>query len=367
MTQTPPFGAPATVGARLAAFSIDAALVIAVGVAGAVLGSPLFGAALAADALLGLWIVQARRGSSPGALLLRVRTTRLDDAVTPGAGRAFVRGALVLLGGLVLVLGAWAVVLTAAADRTGRRRSWADRAAGTQLVAVPDRRGIPDAIPATALATPTVHARTPAARGPLRVDPAAAALPLAPAWEAAPPALPAAAQALPAETSDATPEGVASLPPVENTATAVPAAAGARATPVPLPAPAEPVPTAPAPAPAVAGLQLLVTFDTGQRAQFDLPAAVNFGRAPAATQPDDVLIAVDDPDRLVSKTHLRLEHDGETAWVVDAGSTNGSELVGDDAAATVLQPGVRTPLEEGTRVRLGERVFTLTRLIGGPV
>lgn len=339
MTQTPPFGAPATVGVRVGAFSVDAALVvIAAGVA-ALLGSPVLGAAVAAEALLGLWILQARRGSTPGALLFGVRTSRIEAPLVPGAGRAFVRGLLVVLGGLVLVAGAWVVVASAAFDRSGRRRSWADRAAGTVLLAVPRGEKAPDADDPRALSEPTVHARAASPREPLRVDAGVAALPSAPEWDSP-------------------------LIAIE-----APTSAGARPAPV---APAVTVDAdgdreaAPTPRTGVTGAELLVVFDTGQRAQFALPAAVNFGRAPVADQTGDVLIAVDDPDRLISKTHLRLEHDGEVAWVIDAGSTNGSELIDDDGAVHPLPPGARTLLEDGTRVRLGERVFTLSRLIGGP-
>lgn len=324
MTQTPPFGAPATVGVRVGAFSVDAALVvIAAGVA-SLLGSPVLGAAVAAEALLGLWILQARRGATPGALLFGLRASRVEAPVVPGAGRAFVRGALVVLGGLVLVAGAWVVVASAAFDRSGRRRSWADRAAGTVLLAVPRTKGGTDADTPRALAEPTVHARSATPREPLRVNASAAALPDAPAW----------GEPLVALESRTV--------------------AGER-------------PVAPSAVASVGGAQLLVVFDTGQRAQFALPAAVLFGRAPVAEQPGDVVVAVDDPDRLISKTHLRLEHDGDTAWVIDAGSTNGSELIDDDGTVHVLRPGSRTLLEDGTRVRLGERIFTLSRLIGGPV
>lgn len=331
MTQTPPFGAPAPVGTRVGAFSVDAALVvIAAGVA-SLLGSPVLGIAVAVEALLGLWILQARRGLTPGALLFGLRAARAESPVVPGAGRAFVRGGLVVLGGLVFVAGAWVVVASAAFDRSGRRRSWADRAAGTVLLSVPRGRGDGDAAESRDLAEPTVHARSAATRDPLRID-AAPSLPAAPAWDA----------------------------PI--VALAAPVPAGERS--------ASPAPEAAAPvaiaAPPAGRDQLLVTFDTGQRAQFELPAAVNFGRAPVADQPADVLIAVDDPDRLISKTHLRLEHDGDVIWVTDAGSTNGSELIDDDGTVHPLRPGARTLLEDGTRVRLGERVFTLSRLIGGP-
>lgn len=346
MTQSPPFGVPATVGVRIGAFSVDAALVVIAAGAASLLASPVLGAAVAAEALLGLWILQARRGFGPGALLFGLRTSRAEAPLVPGAGRAFVRGSLVLLGGLVLVAGAWVVVASAGFDRSGLRRSWADRAAGTVLVVAPRDRQDQDADGSSALAEPTVHARSSAGREPLRVSAAAAALPTAPAWDT------------PLLTVDA--------PAATDAPAAVdaPAAAGGRTPAAAPPARAaeEPVVTG-----AVGRAQLLVVFDTGQRAQIDLPAAVNFGRAPVATEPADVLIAVDDPDRLISKTHLRLEHDGETAWVIDAGSTNGSELIDDDGAVHPLQPGARTLLEDGTRVRLSERVFTLSRLIGGPV
>ena len=337
MTQSPPLGVPATVGVRIGAFSVDAALVVIAAGAASLLGSPVLGAAVAAEALLGLWSLQARRGFGPGSLLFGLRTSRAEAPLVPGAGRAFVRGSLVLLGGLVLVAGAWVVVASAAFDRSGLRRSWADRAAGTVLVVAPRTRPDQDADGTPGIAEPTVHARPTAGREPLQVSAAAAALPIAPAWD---------------------------TPLLAVDASAAPAAAGERVTATAPPARAaeEPIVTG-----GVGRAQLLVVFDTGQREQIDLPAAVNFGRAPVATEPGDVLIAVDDPDRLISKTHLRLEHDGETAWVVDTGSTNGSELIDDDGAVHPLQPGARTLLEDGTRVRLSERVFTLSRLIGGPV
>ncbi|MDQ1123577.1 FHA domain-containing protein [Microbacterium trichothecenolyticum] len=338
MTQTSPLGAPAAVGVRVGAFSVDAALVVIAAGAAFLLGSPVLAGAVGAEVLLGLWILQARSGRTPGALLFGLRTSRVDAPLVPGAGRAFVRGMLVVLGGLVFVAGAWVVVASAAFDRSGRRRSWADRAAGTILVFVPRGQKIPDADDSAALSEPTVHARPASPREPLRVSASAASLPPAPEWDSPIIAIeaPTSAGARPAAV---VPEAVADAHPAAPQAGAVPR---------------------------VGGMQMLVVFDTGQRAQFDLPASVNFGRAPVADQPGDVLVAVDDPDRLVSKTHLRLEHDGETAWVIDAGSTNGSELIDDDGVLHPLPPGARTLLEDGTRVRLGERVFTLSRLIGGP-
>ena len=347
-------GEPASVGARLAAFSIDAAIVIALtGSAWAVTASAVFGLAIGAEALLALWILQARTGVGPGKALLGLRVIREDAPYSPGAGRSFVRGSLVALGGLVFAVGAWAVQATAAYDRSGLRRSWADRAAQTVVVAVPrrsrDPRGPRRGSPAEPLSlpSPTVVARpwSPGAAGAARAgnaSPAQAApesaVPLAPHWGAP---MPATAAAVPAGTDVDT--------------TGQPAARPSGAVPL-VPDGAEAAPTG----------ELLLVFDTGQRVQLPVPVAVNLGRNPEQTQPTDAVLVVHDPDASVSKTHLRLEHDRSGTWVTDAGSTNGTDLIDDDGAARPLTPLTRTYVDDETRIRIGNRVFTVSRLIGEP-
>ncbi|KEP75470.1 hypothetical protein HR12_32535 [Microbacterium sp. SUBG005] len=340
MTQSPPLGVPATVGVRIGAFSVDAALVVIAAGAASLLGSPVLGAAVAAEALLGLWILQARRGFGPGALLFGLRTSRAEALLVPGAVEPSCAGLSCCSAGWCWSPGpgSWSRPPPSTAPvyvdpgPIVRPAPYSSSLPGDARIRMPTARpGSPE---------PTVHARPAAGREPLQVSAAAAALPTAPAWD--------------------TPLLAVEAPAVVD----APAAAGERA---PAATPAARAPEEPILTGGVGRAQLLVVFDTGQREQIDLPAAVNFGRAPVATEPGDVLIAVDDPDRLISKTHLRLEHDGETAWVVDTGSTNGSELIDDDGAVHPLQPGARTLLEDGTRVRLSERVFTLSRLIGGPV
>jgi hypothetical protein len=164
--------------------------------------------------------------------------------------------------------------------------------------------------------------------------------------------------------------------------------------PIAQPAPAEPpaapvtagaAPDAPAPAAAIAGWagpaaavpvidqpesgarptgELLLIFDTGQRARLPLPVTVNLGRSPEQTEPTDLLVTVDDPDSSVSKTHLRLEFDHAGLWVTDTGSTNGTELLDDDGAVVPLAPHARTFVDDDTRIRIGNRIFTVSRLIG---
>jgi hypothetical protein len=110
---------------------------------------------------------------------------------------------------------------------------------------------------------------------------------------------------------------------------------------------------------------VLLVFDTGQREQLPMPVAVNLGRNPVASQPTDRLVSVEDPESTVSKTHARLEHSRGATWIIDAGSTNGTEIISDEGVVTVLAPRKPVQLEEGARVRLGKRVFTVSVVIGG--
>jgi uncharacterized RDD family membrane protein YckC len=356
MSLPPQFtGEPATVGARLAAFSIDVAIVVAlVGVLWVVTGSPVFGLIVGAEAVLALWVLQARTGVGPGKALLGLRVARLDAPYSPGAGRSFVRGSLVALGGLVFAAGAWAVEGSAAADRSGMRRSWADRAAQTIVIAVPRkpaaergrgaRRGSASGV--MSVPSPTVIARpwSPApvapgkGRGPVAVEAAVAAdagVPLATPWG----------------TPLTTPSPAGVTPDLGNTGQPVSRATGA-------------VPLDPGTVEAQPGGELLLIFDTGQRAQLPIPVAVNLGRNPDRTEATDAVLVVRDPDSSVSKNHLRLEHDRSGTWVTDGGSTNGTDLIDDDGEARPLTPHARTYVDDDTRIRIGNRVFTVSRLIG---
>ena len=132
---------------------------------------------------------------------------------------------------------------------------------------------------------------------------------------------------------------------------------------MPVPAAAPVAPAAPSASAPAGGAALLLSFDTGQRVRIDLPATVNLGRRPAPSEPGDQLVAVDDPDSTVSKTHLRLEHSRGRTWATDLGSTNGSGILADDGGGAELAPGARTLLDDGDRVRIGDRVFTVSLLL----
>jgi predicted component of type VI protein secretion system len=72
---------------------------------------------------------------------------------------------------------------------------------------------------------------------------------------------------------------------------------------------------------------------------------------------------VQDPDSSVSKTHLRLDYAQGSVWVTDLGSTNGTDLMTDEGATTRLPANVPTAVDEGVRVRMGKRTFTISPLL----
>ena len=328
---------PATIAARMAAFTVDiAAVAIVTSVVILATRSVPFGLVAAVEATGALWILQARTGAGLGNALMRLRTARMDKPFSPGGGRTLVRGVCTTIGLGVLAVGAWLLELTGAADRSGWRRSWADRLAGTVVVEVPRRAQRAAVVDPAAMASPAVAA-----------PPVARPAPIAPSMLG----VPAPVREVPAAQTDA--------PRRRRTAVEVPVAAPRPAAAVP---PAEAVSVLPALDARAASV--LLVFDTGQRVPVPVPCAVDLGRNPTPVENGDLVISVEDPGRTVSKVHARLEITPDEAWVTDLGSTNGSDLIAEDGAARRLVAHRRTLVEDGMRVRVGDRTVTMTRLTG---
>jgi hypothetical protein len=111
----------------------------------------------------------------------------------------------------------------------------------------------------------------------------------------------------------------------------------------------EPVAAAPSPT----GVRL--RFDTGE--DLDVSGDGLVGRRPTAEAGTVHVVAIDDPDRSISRVHLAfgIEPDGARLWVVDRGSTNGTVLVAPDGARTALPPGTRAVVGVGWTVHFGRR------------
>jgi hypothetical protein len=372
-------GAPAGVGARLAALTIDvvAVAIVAVVVALVTRSAVLTGLAVV-ELAVGLLILQARTGLGLGNALLRLRVSRSDSPYSPGIGRAFVRSFLTGAGSLVLGIGAWVVEASAAWDRGQKRRSWADRAAGTVVVAVPRRvraeSGVASAAAPAIIAPPLPSGTSFDLSEQVTVLPGAVPAALGPAHGSAFVGSPAAvSDAVPLPAVPEAPAAPVLAPPQVIASHDLRGVAGDTGHPSDT-GTGTGVPGAPGPVPVddagglvggETGGELLLIFDTGQREQLPVPVAVNLGRAPAGSEQGDRLVVVRDPEQTVSKTHARLEHSFSGTWITDNGSTNGTELLDETGASRRLAPGARTLVEDGVRVQLGNRVFTISRLLGG--
>lgn len=104
---------------------------------------------------------------------------------------------------------------------------------------------------------------------------------------------------------------------------------------------------------------LRIRLDDGR--DFELHRTVLIGRNPAAHSGEQVeqILAVQDPGRSISKTHLHLLSDRDGIWVTDRNSTNGSAITTPDGIRTPLQAGQPAYVSPGSTVHFGDRTFHL--------
>ncbi|MGO3146149.1 MAG: FHA domain-containing protein [Leucobacter sp.] len=320
---------PASTGTRLLAFSIDVIFVFVVaGIVWFTTWSALLAVVTGLEVVVILAFLDARAGLTLGNFAMRIRTVRDDSPYSPGIARGFVRSLVIGAGSLVALVGGFLVVATSAFDPMRMGRSWADRAGRTLVVRVPTRAE-----------------REAWEEG-------------AEAWAAnsrvAQPVRPAVPEPTPAPASQQY-----ARPQVQ------PQSQAPAQHPQPMHVSVDaPVKAAPPVRQVVVGEQVLLTFDTGQRVQLPLPVSLNLGRRPEPSEADDQLCIVTDPDSSVSKTHLRLECRGESVWLTDLGSTNGSAMLDETGESSPLTAGARVRLEDGSRVKLGNRSFTVATVVG---
>lgn len=343
--------------------------------------------------------LEGRTGKTPGNLAMGIRSAD-QDGYAPGAGAVFLRGlitgagillallaavlvvvfkwfdaALFILGPLLLLGAAWAVLVVVSSrwDKDGGLRAWNDTAARTLVFDVKAGRdpittgGIQgpysfaplDLPPVQQVLSPVAGAKQPLAQAPAATPPLAPGLVAQPAQmppaqapaqspTQVPPSAPMPAQALPSQTM-----------PYTSPASFAPPAAGHRVAPQHVDDDVErtqvrPGTTGPAP---VAVLR--IRLDDGR--DFQLDRSVLVGRNPVghAGEQHAQLLAVDDPGRSISKTHLHLLTDGTGIWVTDRQSTNGSAVTTPDGLRTPLVPGVPTFVTPGSSVHFGDRTFYL--------
>ncbi|MBE4717034.1 RDD family protein [Pseudarthrobacter sp. AB1] len=414
--------APATAGKRLGAAVLDwlapvAVLVVtfAIGFAGITrtqsggfiiydTGSlVLFGSiglGLTLVYLVVLMGMEARSGKTLGNHAMGIRSAD-KDGYAPGGGGVFLRGvitgagiilallaalavvifkwfdvAVFILGPLLSIGAVWAVLVVVSNtwDRNGRLRGWHDTAAKTLVFDVKDGRnpitsgGIQGPYSFAPLDLPPVqHVASPvagAAKPPQVVNAQApVAQPPVQPWQppAQQPVQPYAPQ--PSAQPSFAPQPYA--PPPSSAPFQTPHAQTA--------APAVPTPAAQSHpdddldrtqmrggamyAAPVAVLR--IKLDDGRDFQLDRNVLVGRNPLGQAGEQQAQLLAISDPGRSISKTHLHLLTDGAGIWVTDRNSTNGSAVTTPDGLRTPLPPGVPAFVSPGSTVHFGDRSFHL--------
>ncbi|BDZ44178.1 zinc-ribbon domain-containing protein [Naasia aerilata] len=137
---------------------------------------------------------------------------------------------------------------------------------------------------------------------------------------------------------------------------------------LPVPAAVAPTPPAapdehtrlPAARPQPAAARFVLQFSTGESVTVSGSGLI--GRRPEAQPGEffDTLVAIDDPGRSVSKTHLEFGQDGGTFWVSDRFSANGTVVREPERPARLSAPGMRSRVARGSRVEIGEQFFVVS-------
>lgn len=260
--------------------------------------------------------LHGRRGVTVGKASMRLRSVRLDDYGRPGFWRVVLRAVVLTASNVIPVIGP--LVLLTSNLWHPRGRSVLDRVAGCWLLDV--RAGI-DPFDETAMRR---------ARRALEE-------PLRDVSEHLPSLATVAAGERPVLDDRRSRAGIVGVSRQSWTERAdVPAAA----------VPAVSDPAAP-----------FLVFEDGST--IIVPSYGFIGRMPEAPpgRPADVLVTLEDPQRLLSKTHLAFGVEAGTVWLLDQGSINGTAVVAADGSDSPLPARTRVPVDHGTVVRVGSRMF----------
>ncbi|MCH6232039.1 RDD family protein [Microbacterium sp. CFH 31415] len=350
-------------------------------------------------------ILHGRRGVTTGKAALRLRSISATDLGRPGFWRVVLRALVLAASTLVLVVVGPAVLFASSlADPQRRGRSILDRIGGCWVIdaragldpfdakalrhARRALRGRPDdteELPSMASGAPAESSlRIPDARSRAGVVgpggtgaqwalaapgddsvidgvPGADSPPAAPTAQGFAPTAqgfaPTAQGFAPAAQSFAPPAAGAAAPAAAGHATppATPAPA-----PAPAPTPAEVVQAAgAAPATGLRRAQAMIRFDDGSVLRVPVLGLIGRDPEPAAGETADAVVRLDDPQRLMSKTHAAFGQDAEGVWVGDRGSRNGTQLLSPGGDVVDVPAGERMRVPVGWTVQIGGRTFEL--------
>jgi uncharacterized RDD family membrane protein YckC len=105
----------------------------------------------------------------------------------------------------------------------------------------------------------------------------------------------------------------------------------------------------------------LAVLDDGREVPVDGLVLLGRNPQPQPGEEDAQLIKIADETRTVSKSHLAIATDGDGAFVVDRGSTNGSTVTTSGGVSTRCQVGERVRVAEGSIVSIGDHWLEMRR------
>lgn len=109
-----------------------------------------------------------------------------------------------------------------------------------------------------------------------------------------------------------------------------------------------------------AAFDVCAVFDSGLRVPVGTVTVL--GREPGTSgDPTETAVAIPDPTRSLSRTHLRLGVDATGIWIEDAFSANGSSYRVPEGRLVELVRGHRVHVPIGTVVLMGDRSMTVTQ------
>ena len=265
-------------------------------------------------------VLHGRRGVTVGKASMRLRSVSVRDLGRPGFWRVVLRALVLAASSLVPMIGPVILLSSGLWDREGRGRSILDRIGGCWLI---DARAGLDPFDQRALRRAVRELELP-------LREVAEALPSLASGAALETDRPAAAE----RRSRAAVVGLAGGPWSE--------------------------PPPPAPDGLIADVPRHthhLVFEDGSTVA--VPEFGLLGRAPEPPvgRTADVLLTLEDPQKLLSKTHLAFGADPRGVWIADQGSSNGTVVIAADGTATTLVPGAQVGLEPGSVVRAGGRMF----------
>ncbi len=108
------------------------------------------------------------------------------------------------------------------------------------------------------------------------------------------------------------------------------------------------------------GERFILQFSTGE--SFTVFGTGLLGRNPLPEPGEyfDQMVAISDPGKSVSKTHLEFGQEAGAFWVADRFSGNGSVVREPELGARRCEPGRRYRMVRGSRVDIGEQFFVVS-------